>query len=156
MKKKEFLNILNEALLGEVSPDIIEQNLEYYSQYIGNDSFREKSVVEELGDPRLIARTIIESERIAKEKGKYTENKYYNNGYENDLNREEKESQGTKQSRSFAFGNIKWYHKFLLILIILALLAILIIIGQVIIRILFVFGLPIILILLLFSMFRRR
>ena len=37
MKKNEFLDILNQSLDGEIRPDKIKQNIDYYNQYIGNN-----------------------------------------------------------------------------------------------------------------------
>ena len=62
MKKQEFLNILQESLEGEVKPGIIADNIAYYNQYIQAEMDKGRSmdsVMDELGDPRLIAKTII-------------------------------------------------------------------------------------------------
>lgn len=65
MSKKEFLAILQETLAGQIPEDEIANQLDYYKSYI-NDSDSEKQVLEELGDPRLIARTIITSYEASK------------------------------------------------------------------------------------------
>lgn len=62
MKKQEFLNILQESLEGEVKPGIIADNIAYYNQFIQAEMDKGRSVdsvMDELGDPRLIAKTII-------------------------------------------------------------------------------------------------
>ena len=68
MNKEEFLNRMQEALEGEISSDLIRSNLQYYRSYI-MDEMRggrtEAEVLEELGDPRLIAHTIIDSQDAA-------------------------------------------------------------------------------------------
>lgn len=64
MSKSKFLNGLKEALIGEVSAAEINEQLLYYERYIEEEMKKGKSeteVVEALGDPRLIARTIIET-----------------------------------------------------------------------------------------------
>ena len=64
MDKKEFLEKLAMALAGQVSGRVIEENIAYYDQYISDEVRRGKpvsQVLEELGDPRLIARSIIEA-----------------------------------------------------------------------------------------------
>lgn len=61
MKKEEFLRGLKEALSGDVPPSVVRENLRYYDDYIRAEVQKgrsEQEVVEELGDPRLIARTI--------------------------------------------------------------------------------------------------
>ena len=64
MTKIEFLDTLRKALNGQVPPEIISENLTYYESYISDEMRRgrtETEVLEELGDPRLIARTIIDA-----------------------------------------------------------------------------------------------
>lgn len=62
MTKQEFLSKLQSALVGRLSSDAIMQNIKYYEDYI-NSKIRmgepEQSVLDELGDPRLIAKSII-------------------------------------------------------------------------------------------------
>ena len=64
MKKTEFLKELEAALRGEVSPELISENLRYYDNYISQETSKgrsEEEVTEEIGSPRLIARTIIDT-----------------------------------------------------------------------------------------------
>ena len=61
MTKNEFLSILRDSLAGNVPSDVINENISYYRDYIENNDKAESQVLEELGDPRLIARTIIDS-----------------------------------------------------------------------------------------------
>lgn len=61
MTKHEFLRRLEEALVNEVEPSVIRENLKYYEEYIGEEVKKgrtEEEVLEELGDPWAIARTI--------------------------------------------------------------------------------------------------
>ena len=62
MTKQVFLDRLRMALSGRVSPSLVEENVVYYEEYI-NTQIRlgksEAAVMEMLGDPRLIAKTII-------------------------------------------------------------------------------------------------
>ncbi len=72
MNRQEFLNRLEEALEGEVSPRVIQDNLRYYRDFISGEisrGRREEDVMEELGDPRLIARTIIDADGAAEGNG---------------------------------------------------------------------------------------
>lgn len=61
MTKKEFLDILTESLAGNVPASEIEENIRYYKDYIENGEESEEKALEQLGDPHLIARTIIDS-----------------------------------------------------------------------------------------------
>lgn len=62
MTKQVFLDRLRMALSGRVSPSLVEDNVTYYEEYI-NTQIRlgksEAAVMDMLGDPRLIAKTII-------------------------------------------------------------------------------------------------
>lgn len=64
MNKIEFLQGLQSALSGNVPPETVRENLRYYSDYIREEVQKgrsERDVMEELGDPRLIARTIMDA-----------------------------------------------------------------------------------------------
>ncbi|HIQ73869.1 MAG TPA: DUF1700 domain-containing protein [Candidatus Cottocaccamicrobium excrementipullorum] len=64
MDKREFLEKLALALAGQVPRSVIEENISYYDSYISGEMRKGRSqadVLNELGDPRLIARTIIEA-----------------------------------------------------------------------------------------------
>ena len=61
MNREEFLRGLRQALEGNVSPSVIQENLRYYDNYISEEirkGVREADVIAEIGDPRLIAKTI--------------------------------------------------------------------------------------------------
>lgn len=62
MTKHEFLEKLRLSLNGKVPGNIVTENLQYYEDYINTEMRKGKSeeeVLDSLGDPRLIARTII-------------------------------------------------------------------------------------------------
>ena len=64
MTRDEFLSELENALNGSVKPALVNENLRYYEEYIETEKRKgnsEAAVLEELGDPRLIARTIIDT-----------------------------------------------------------------------------------------------
>ena len=64
MAKQEFLEKLRVALSGRVTPEVVTDNINYYEDYINTEIRKgksEKDVLEALGDPRLIARTIAET-----------------------------------------------------------------------------------------------
>ena len=64
MTKQEFLEKLRLALNGRVSPAQLMENLSYYEDYINTEIRKgkgEEEVLAGLGDPRLIARTIVET-----------------------------------------------------------------------------------------------
>lgn len=65
MTRQEFVSELRIALQDQVSQQTLKENLDYYETYIMQESRKgrtEEEVLEELGNPRLIAKTIISSE----------------------------------------------------------------------------------------------
>lgn len=65
MDRNEFVSTLRAVLKGEVSDYTVEDNVRYYDSYISQEIASGKSeaeVLESLGDPRLIARTIIDTQ----------------------------------------------------------------------------------------------
>ena len=65
MDRNEFVSTLRAFLTGEVSEFVVEDNVRYYDSYISQEIASGKSeaeVMESLGDPRLIARTIIDTQ----------------------------------------------------------------------------------------------
>lgn len=68
MDRNEFVSTLRAALTGAVSPAIVEDNVRYYQNYISQEiasGKSEKEILDGLGDPRLIARTIIDTQGMA-------------------------------------------------------------------------------------------
>ena len=62
MTKQDFIEKLRFALNGKVSANVVSENIQYYEDYINTEIRKGKSeeeVLAALGDPRLIARTII-------------------------------------------------------------------------------------------------
>ena len=63
MNKRKFMNGLEEALLENMSPASARPHLEYYSDYIDSQVRQGKSeeeVVESLGNPRLIVKSLMD------------------------------------------------------------------------------------------------
>lgn len=157
MDKKEFLEILRQSLTGEVKPEIVEQNIKYYDEYINAQTAEEMSkIMEMLGGPRLIAKTIIEAERAAKQKNKYTS---YQGAYTNNTPEEEEtkhEENDENSGRNIFRFNMKWYQKVTIALILLVTLIAIAFLGRLLIGFIFAFGLPIILVLLALVLIRKR
>lgn len=66
MDRVEFLAILRESLEGYIPVADVEENIAFYRNYFEEAQISEKKVIEELGDPRLIARTIIQAYKASK------------------------------------------------------------------------------------------
>lgn len=64
MSKTEFLEELSRALNGKVDDGELRRQIAYYDSYISseiNNGKREEDVLRELGSPRLIAKTIVQT-----------------------------------------------------------------------------------------------
>lgn len=64
MTRFEFTAQLRKALSGRVNHAAVNENVKYYENYIDTEIKKgrgEREVLEELGDPRLIAKTIIDT-----------------------------------------------------------------------------------------------
>ena len=71
MSREEFLTELRKALQGRVSQQAVNDNLRYYEEYILTESHKGKTeaeVIAELGNPRLLAKSIIDAENATAEK----------------------------------------------------------------------------------------
>ncbi|MBS6398228.1 MAG: DUF1700 domain-containing protein [Clostridiales bacterium] len=73
MDKETFIDTLRRALYGKLDDLTLAEHMRYYENYILQEissGRSEQDVLEELGDPRLIARTILET---ASARTSYTE-----------------------------------------------------------------------------------
>lgn len=62
MDRNEFIGTLRGALKGQMSENQVEEHIRYYYDYISEEiagGKREEAVLQELGDPRLLAKTIL-------------------------------------------------------------------------------------------------
>lgn len=103
MTKKQFMEELRSSLEGIVSPYVVQENLNYYEKYI-NEQIQhgrtEQEVLNELGNPRLIARTIIDAES---EKEGFEQSTVYEDEQEN-----EPEDMWKGQTHVFSMNSAKF------------------------------------------------
>ena len=112
MTKQEFLEKLRAALGNDLSGTVVSENVNYYKQYITDEVAKgksEKEVIDELGDPWAIARTIID----AQENQEYTEGEYRS---ETTANSEYDSGKQNRYGNVHVFGLDSWWKKLLLIL----------------------------------------
>lgn len=88
MSREEFLRGLEEALAGEVPASVVRDNLNYYSSYLSQELAKGRTmeeIIEEIGEPRIVARTIIDSTDAAAEAEDYGayEDRLSRDGYGN-------------------------------------------------------------------------
>lgn len=114
MRKTEFLQELREVLEGEVPPAVIQSNITYYDNYITQESAKgktEEAVIDEIGSPRLIARTIIDSSAAA-------DDPLFGGTYSKETNDYEEET--GRQASGVRYINLnKWYWKLLIFVVVL-------------------------------------
>lgn len=68
MDKREFIEKLQRTLAGGLSSSQVAENIRYYQEYIETELRRgktEEEVLSQLGDPRLLAKSIIEANKRA-------------------------------------------------------------------------------------------
>ena len=114
MTKNEFLSILRDSLAGNVPSDVINENISYYRDYIENNDKAESQVLEELGDPRLIARTLIDTDDGTEV---YDESGYAEESYGSDDYAENSTGNTTGRTKSYRLDLGTWYGKAIVIAI---------------------------------------
>lgn len=70
MNKEEFIEKLQRALAGGLNSGLVAENVRYYQDYIDTEMRKgrgEEEVLAQLGDPRLLAKSIIEANKHAGE-----------------------------------------------------------------------------------------
>lgn len=68
MDREEFIEKLQRALAGGLSSGQVAENVRYYQEYIDSEVRRGRSeteIMNQLGDPRLLAKSIIEANKRA-------------------------------------------------------------------------------------------
>lgn len=125
MSKEEFLRELEEALAGDVPEAVIRDNVSYYGSYLSQEMAKGRSVEEivgEIGEPFIIAKTIIEhSEAVGEAAGDGGYGSYQNT-YSDSGSQGQSRYQGEDQGQS-TFSNMhyidlnKWYWKVLAIVV---------------------------------------
>ena len=123
MSKQDFLNGLYSFLNGQIPANQVEENIRYYRDYIDSQirsGKSEEEVLRALGDPRLIARTIVEisGPAAANEADEY----YRDNGYESS----DTSAKDSFESRQKTFRMPGWLMAILLFLVLLFLLSLVI------------------------------
>ena len=118
----------------------VAAHVQYYRNYIEEEQRKERSeddILNELGDPRLIARTLLDTDSTAsgnpQTTGSYSE-PYTDNSYEYDNS-----SSGSK-SRSFHIDLSTWYGKLAVILIAAVVIVLLCTVLSILIPVMVVFG----------------
>lgn len=129
MSKEEFLRILRIKISGSMAPQEVESQIDYYSAYIDGEIMKGKTeaeVIEELGDPTLIAKTLTAAMKRSSEEIVGEENYNNSNAYGNDYSDEMDEGPQSK-ARVFKASGAGCIIAFIVVLLIIFLLIFLII-----------------------------
>lgn len=150
MNKFDFINDLKEKLKGHVSDSVLDAKIEYYENYINdeiNKGRNENDVINELGDPKLIAKTIIDLDDNAG-------NNIYND------NARSENSDNTNRTFNRRYNNFNLGCGLSSILLIIIILTILQFMGIILRGTFYMFGgsgiFIVIIILILYNMFKNR
>ncbi|WP_310601859.1 DUF1700 domain-containing protein [Anaerosporobacter sp.] len=157
MTKEEFIKDLRESLYTEIPSIEIESNIRYYSEYIDSQMSNGKTmdeVMSELGDPRLIARTIIETSKLSgSNKG---HSKVYQDEYRTaDDDAYTNNEQGNARTYNFD-GKIPLRHRISGTVILILILMLIFLVGSIAIRLFFSIGLPLLLVYLLIRIVTKK
>lgn len=111
MTRQEFLDELRIALQGKIGQNRVNEHVQYYDNYIMEEARKgrtEQEVIQSLGNPRLIAKTLID-----------TDNKEHNNRADYDNTSRRSYDNGGELGRDTTVGYKlnRWCSKLLLILI---------------------------------------
>lgn len=172
MNREEFITQLRETLRGNVSQEVINENVSFYENFILQELRKNKTedeVLRSLGSPRMLAQTIIDTWEMdnhtggAKERERGT---YKNRGnYESRGNHESRGNydshRGYESHRGSSHGRVvsgtkaKMLLWGILIIFLLIMISILLIIGKIF-SLVAPFLIPIIIIYFISRMFSRR
>ena len=153
MNKTEFLEKLRVALSSNLSSQTLQENIGYYSQYIDDEMRKgrsEQEVMDELGDPWIIARTIIDAqggerkgETIYEEDGRQYSGREYS-------------EYGDTHRKVNVWRFDTWWKKLLLVLCILGVIAVIVAIVGGIVSLVAPILIPLLIIAILIRLLRGR
>ncbi|WP_167955635.1 HAAS signaling domain-containing protein [Anaerosporobacter faecicola] len=158
MSKEEFIKELRESLYTEVSSLEIENNVRYYSQYIDNQVKSGKTIEQvmyELGDPRLIARTIIETSKLGKGTTHSSADYSYQNDYKESVNSYSDNEDGYQHSYTFN-GKLPLRYRILAIVFVILFVILLVFLGTIAIRLFITIGIPLLLVYFVYRLITNR
>ena len=165
MTKNEWLDDFRETLMTEIPQHEIDNNVMFYRDYIERESAVKSigEVLQTLGEPRLIAKTIIDTYKMQSGgQDAYDGNQSYD--YTDMDKRYQSQDTGsgdTQNSRghfhaSYEVKTIKWYHKAIFFAILTLIICFAIVVGGFLLKLLFTFAVPLFLIIFIYSLVRRK
>lgn len=150
MTKAEFLEKLRIELSSGVTPQVMQENLNYYGQYIDDEIRKgrtESEVLAELGDPWILAKTIVDTQR---------EESVEDVIYDSDGRTYRGNSSTEESSNIHVWSLDSWWKKLLLILVVVAVIVVIFAVISGIVSLIAPVLIPLLVIILLVRMLRRR
>lgn len=148
MNRSEFLQELTKALRNDLSESFVQENVNFYNNYISEEARKgraESEILDELGDPWIIARTAIEA----------AENRGQGYAYEtSELG--SKSQQKNEKAPVNMFGLDTVWKKILVLVVIGVILISFLGIVSGIVRLIAPIAIPIILVTIIIKMFKKR
>lgn len=152
MTKQEFLSQLRDALNDELNAGAVEEQVNYYNSYISEEVRNGKSeeeVLEMLGDPWILARTITDAADGTDQQTAYE----FDSGSESYSSGEQR-SYGSGSMREIRFDT--WWKKLLLVLVIVMVVLLVVAVVTGLIRILAPILVPVLVIMLVVRLIGGR
>lgn len=140
MNKYEFITSLQRRLTGEVSPAKVRELTDYYSDYIDTEIRKgrsEEEVLASLGDPHLLAKSIVASEggdggaHSRGGAGNYSSANTYNSNTYNEFDPYNTEYYGYTSSNGNVHQVKKWELILFAIVVIVVLIAVLVLVFRI-------------------------
>lgn len=153
MTRMEFLQQLRQALENDLNGSVVQENVDFYNQYIIDEMGKGKSeaeVLQMLGDPWVLARTVIDAQDGTDQSTVYESGGTYS-GYSSESSRK-KETDPVVH----AFGLDTWWKKMVLILGIIMVVVVIFSIITGLVSLLAPIVIPIVVIMLVVRLFSNR
>lgn len=158
MNREKFIKGLEESLVGEVSPSVIHENVTYYNHYITEETRKGKSeaeVLDSLGDPWVIGKTIIQTQGGGQDFGMPGERMEKPVEDYSDYTRDDYRRNRQPHVKVHHFGLTSWKLKLAIIAAVVLVVAIVVIVIVGVLSLLAPVLVPLIIILILIKLFRR-
>ena len=173
MTKAEFLEKLRIELSSGVTPQVLQENLNYYGQYIDDEIRKgrtESEVLAELGDPWILAKTIVDAQREESVEDVIYDSRKAAPGkafvamkgirvdviYDSDGRTYRGNSSTEESSNIHVWSLDSWWKRLLLILVVLAVIVVIFAVISGIVSLIAPVLIPLLVIILLVRMLRRR
>lgn len=151
MDRGEFLSILRESLEGCIPREEVEKNITFYRNYFEESEQSDREIIAELGDPRLIARTIIDAYKASK--GPMAD--YYTEQARSEYSREHSKQYDDfvgQDGSGYSGKNLAWYEKAIGWIVIIFVLVVILAIAFTLVGVFVGYVLPVILLIVIIRM----